>query len=127
MHNRSRLGNRSLRLSRRLLSTACFREISGTLLNRVATAMSFGLHGAAAADSEDDPAGDFLEKVRTDLGYRGRVVLSLDLYANFIRRMLRHIDAGTAYRTFPHMAFTATGERTVRLALHPRRSPRSPP
>ena len=76
-------------------------------------------HGAAAADGEDDPEGYLLEKVRTDLGYRGRVVLSLDLHANFTRRMLRHADAVTAYRTFPHMDFTATGERAAHLALHP--------
>ena len=106
------------------LSAACFREISGTLLDRVAAAMPFDvlilhLHGAAAADGEDDPEGYLLEKVRTDLGYRGRVVLSLDLHANFTRRMLQHADAVTAYRTFPHMDFTATGERAARLALHP--------
>ena len=106
------------------LSAACFREISGTLLDRVAAAMPFDvlilhLHGAAAADGEDDPEGYLLEKVRTDLGYRGRLVLSLDLHANFTRRMLRHADAVTAYRTFPHMDFTATGERAARLALHP--------
>ena len=106
------------------LSTACFREISSTLLDRVAAAMPFDvlilhLHGAAAADGEDDPEGYLLEKVRTDLGYRGRVVLSLDLHANFTRRMLRYADAVTAYRTFPHMDFTATGERAARLALHP--------
>ena len=106
------------------LSAACFREIGGTLLDRVAAAMPFDvlvlhLHGAAAADGEDDPEGYLLEKVRTDLGYRGRVVLSLDLHANFTRRMLRHADAVTAYRTFPHMDFSATGERAARLALHP--------
>ena len=106
------------------LSAACFREISRTLLDRVAAAMPFDvlilhLHGAAAADGEDDPEGYLLEKVRTDLGYRGRVVLSLDLHANFTRRMLQHADAVTAYRTFPHMDFTATGERAARLALHP--------
>ena len=106
------------------LSAACLREISSTLLDRVAAAMPFDvlilhLHGAAAADGEDDPEGYLLEKVRTDLGYRGRVVLSLDLHANFTRRMLRHADAVTAYRTFPHMDFTATGERAARLALHP--------
>ena len=106
------------------LSAACFREISSTLLDRVAAAMPcdvliLHLHGAAAADGEDDPEGYLLEKVRTDLGYRGRVVLSLDLHANFTRRMLQHADAITAYRTFPHMDFTATGERAARLALHP--------
>ena len=105
------------------LSAACFREISSTLLDRVAAAMPFDvlilhLHGAAAADGEDDPEGYLLEKVRTDLGYRGRVVLSLDLHANFTRRMLRYADAVTAYRTFPHIDFTATGERAAYLALH---------
>ena len=56
------------------LSAACLRQISSTLLDRVAAAMPFDvlilhLHGAAAADGEDDPEGYLLEKVRTDLGY----------------------------------------------------------
>ena len=106
------------------LSEACFHEIGDTLLARVRAAGPFDvlilhLHGAASAVGEDDTEGYILEKVRTELGYSGRLVLSLDLHANFTRRMLDYADAVTAYRTFPHMDFRATGERAAHLALHP--------
>ena len=106
------------------MSPDCFHEIRDTLLARVAAAAPFDLlilhlHGAACAVGEDDIEGAILEGVRTDLGYRGRLVLSLDLHANFTRRMLDCADAVTAYHTFPHMDFTATGERAARLAQHP--------
>ena len=42
---------------------------------------------------EDDTEGHILEKVRTELGFKGLVVLSLDLHANFTRRMLEHAGA----------------------------------
>jgi microcystin degradation protein MlrC len=105
------------------LTEACFHEIRDTLLARVKAAGPFDvlilhLHGAACAVGEDDTEGHILEKVRTELGYSGRLVLSLDLHANFTRRMLKYADAVTAYRTFPHMDFSTTGERAARLALH---------
>ena len=105
------------------MSRACFRELAGTFLARIQATAPFDLlvlhlHGASAAVGEDDPEGHILEKLRTELDYRGKLVLSLDLHANFTRRMLQHADAVTAYRTYPHMDFTATGERAARLALH---------
>ncbi len=106
------------------LTEACFHEIRDTLLAQVEAVGPFDvlilhLHGSACAVGEDDTEGHILEKVRTELGYYGRLVLSLDLHANFTRRMLEYADAVTAYRTFPHMDFSATGERAARLALHP--------
>ena len=105
------------------MSADCFREIRDTLLARVAAARPFDvlllhLHGAAVAVGEDDPEGHILEAVRTELGYACPLILSLDLHANFTRRMLAHADADAAYHTFPHMDFSATGERAARLALH---------
>ena len=105
------------------LSEDCFQEIRDTLLARVEAAGPFDalvlhLHGAACAVGEDDTEGHILQMVRAELGYSGRLVLSLDLHANFTRRMLEYADAVTAYHTFPHMDFAATGERAARLALH---------
>ena len=105
------------------LSAECFHDIRDTLLARVAAAAPYDvlilhLHGAACAVGEDDAEGHILEKVRTQIGYEGRLILSLDLHANFTRRMLDHADAVTAYHTFPHMDFRATGERAARLAQH---------
>ncbi len=106
------------------LTETCFDEIRDAMLARIKAAAPFDvlilhLHGAAAAVGEDDTEGHILEKVRTELGYAGRLVLSLDLHANFTRRMLEYADAVTAYQTFPHMDFRATGERAARLALQP--------
>jgi microcystin degradation protein MlrC len=75
------------------------------------------LHGAACADGEDDVEGNLLAMVRDEIGYAGPLVVSLDLHANVTRRMLRHADAVTAYRTMPHMDFAATGARAARLLL----------
>ena len=104
------------------LTETCFREIRDTMLARIRAAAPFDvlilhLHGAAAAVGEDDTEGHILEKVRTELGFDGLLVLSLDLHANFTRRMLQHADAVTAYQTFPHMDFRETGERAAKLAL----------
>ena len=104
------------------LSTDCFSEICDRLFASLRAATPFDvlilhLHGAASAVGEDDTEGHILERVRADLGFKGLVVLSLDLHANFTRRMLEHADAVTAYHTFPHMAFSETGERAARLAL----------
>lgn len=105
------------------MSASCFEEIRHNLLRCVAATTPFDvlilhLHGAAAAVGEDDPEGNILEAVRTELGFDRKLILSLDLHANFTRRMLVLPDAVTAYRTYPHMDFTATGERAAQLAMH---------
>jgi microcystin degradation protein MlrC len=104
------------------LSVDCFRQVRDALFAGLRAAAPFDvlilhLHGAACAVGEDDTEGQILEKARTELEFRGPVVLSLDLHANFTRRMLEHADAVTAYHTFPHMDFSETGERAARLAL----------
>ena len=57
--------------------------------------------------------------VRTELGFEGRVAVSLDLHGNVTRKMLAHADVITAFRTFPHTDQQATGRRAAALALQP--------
>jgi microcystin degradation protein MlrC len=104
------------------LSRECFSAIRGTLRDRLRAALPsdailLHLHGAVCAAGEDDVEGCLLEMVRRELGFTGRLVVSLDLHANVTRRMLAHADAVTAYRTFPHVDFRATGERAAALVL----------
>jgi microcystin degradation protein MlrC len=104
------------------LSAACWGTIRTALLDGLrragpADVMLLHLHGAACAAGEDDVEGALLEAVRRDLGFAGRLVVSLDLHANVTRRMLTHAEAITAYRTMPHTDFRATGERAARLVL----------
>ena len=103
------------------LTSACFREVCDTMLERIEAAGVFEvlilhLHGAACAEGEDDVEGHILDRVRRELGFDGRLVLSLDLHANITRRMLDCADAITAYRTMPHIDFHQTGARAARLA-----------
>src|ERR1043166_6223624 len=104
------------------LTSDCFQTIRRTFLERIAEALPgdvviLHLHGANCAEGEDDVDGNLVEAVRNELGYRGRLVLTLDLHANVTRRLLQHADVVTAYRTMPHCDFGATGERGAHLAI----------
>lgn len=106
------------------LSRECWQFLRATFAAQIraalpADALLLHLHGAACAVGEDDIEGALLGLVREELGFTGRLVVSLDLHANVTRRLLRHADAVTAYRTMPHLDFRATGERAARLVLRP--------
>jgi microcystin degradation protein MlrC len=75
------------------------------------------LHGAMAAEDEDDPEGLFLSKIRAIVGEAIPIVVSLDLHGVLTERMLAHSDAIVAYHTYPHVDFAKTGARAARLLL----------
>ncbi len=104
------------------LTSECYQYIREALLQRLKTSLPadiiiLHLHGAACAEGEDDVEGAIIEAVRNELNFSGRLILSLDLHANITRKMIRHIDALTAYRTMPHVDFVPTGMRAAELAL----------
>jgi microcystin degradation protein MlrC len=100
----------------RTLRDTMYRALEAAL---PADAIILHLHGAACAVGVDDPEGDLLSMVRTELGFEGRVAVSLDLHGNVTRKMLAHADVITAFRTFPHTDQQATGRRAAALALQP--------
>jgi microcystin degradation protein MlrC len=77
----------------------------------------FALHGAMAAEDEDDPEGYLLAEARKILGERIPIVASFDLHGILTDRMLQHTDATVVYHTYPHVDFFETGERAARLLL----------
>lgn len=77
----------------------------------------FALHGAMAAEGEDDPEGHLLAEARKILGDRIPIVVSLDLHGILTARMLEHADAVVPYHTYPHVDFLETGQRAARLLL----------
>jgi microcystin degradation protein MlrC len=80
-------------------------------------AVYLSLHGAMAAEGEDDPEGYLLAQARQILGQRVPIVASYDLHGILTDRMLDHADAITVYHTYPHVDFFETGERAARLLL----------
>ena len=106
------------------LSASAFAQIRDVLKSELqshfpADAILLHLHGAACAVGEDDTEGNLLEMVRIEMGFVGRLVLSLDLHANVTQKMVRHADAITAYRTMPHTDFVETGRRAARFVTKP--------
>jgi microcystin degradation protein MlrC len=104
------------------IPAADFNRIADEFLREVrqagpVDAAYFALHGAMAAENEDDPEGYMLAEARKILGEHIPIVASFDLHGILTDRMLQHIDASTVYHTYPHVDFFQTGERAARLLL----------
>jgi microcystin degradation protein MlrC len=72
------------------------------------------LHGAMAAEGEDDVSGRLLELIRNAIGPETPLVASLDLHANITRRMMAQADLLVGYHTQPHVDQFETGVRAAR-------------
>jgi len=73
------------------------------------------LHGAMVVESHEDGEGELLRRVRAIVGPQVPVAVTLDLHANVTEAMVRHADAITLYRTYPHVDMTDTARRAVLL------------
>ncbi len=99
-----------------------FRRIASEFLDslRVARRVDgafFALHGAMAAETEDDPEGFLLQEARSILGERIPIVASIDLHGIVTARMLRYSDAIVPFHTYPHVDFYQTGARAAEVLL----------
>ena len=65
--------------------------------------LALQLHGACAADGEDDVEGAQTELCRRILGPDVPIVLALDHHANITRRIIANADAIVGHRTQPHV------------------------
>ena len=104
------------------LSAAGFDRIAREFLEAVRAAPSvdgvyFSMHGAMAAENELDPEGYLLQETRKILGEEVPIVVSLDLHGIFTDRMAQHVNAITAFHTYPHVDFYDTGVRSANLLL----------
>jgi microcystin degradation protein MlrC len=104
------------------LAAPDFDRITNELLTAVRSApkvdgVYYALHGAMAAQNEDDPEGFLLAETRKILGEEIPIVVSLDLHGVLTDRMLQHSNAVVMYHTYPHVDFHETGQRAGRLLL----------
>ena len=75
------------------------------------------LHGAMVVENLDDPEGDFLEAIRSQIGKDIPIISSFDLHANFTKKMMDNLDALTGYNTSPHIDHFETGERAINIMI----------
>ena len=77
-------------------------------------AVFLSLHGAAAAEQDDDVEGFVLSAVRQIVGPDVPIAVTLDHHANITQRMADHASLLVAHETQPHDP-PATGRKTARL------------
>ena len=104
------------------LARGDFRRLTREFLDRIAEAadahtLLFALHGAHAAEGEDDVAGYLLVQSRRILGPNFPIFATLDLHANVTRAMVAAADGLVGYHTYPHVDMFETGIKAARLAL----------
>ncbi len=104
------------------LSAAGFERLARELLESIRNTPAvdgvyFSMHGAMAAANELDPEGYLLQAIRKILGEDIPIVISMDLHGIFTDRMAQHVNALTAFHTYPHVDFYDTGVRAARLLL----------
>ena len=101
------------------IDDATYRQLREELLSGLRAAgpldaVFLALHGAAAAESEDDIEGDLLAAVRSIVGDRVPIAVPLDHHANITRRMTANADWLVGHETQPHDT-VATGRKAARL------------
>ncbi|KAA2212857.1 M81 family metallopeptidase [Teichococcus oryzae] len=102
-----------------ILRRAVFEQVSAEILEGLRggsfDAVYLSLHGAMVV--EDLPLADLelVRRVRDTVGPGVRLAASFDLHANMHPAIATLIDAGTAYRTYPHIDMRPTGRRALEM------------
>lgn len=76
-------------------------------------AVCLDLHGSMCAQSESDPEGELVRRVREIVGPDVPVVVSLDMHATVTDRFVENVDGIAAYRTAPHVDVYESGVRAA--------------
>ena len=99
-----------------------FETLVGELLERLKAAgkvdaVLLALHGAMAAEHEDDADGVIIERVRKLVGPDVPIGVSFDLHALVTKRKLQPNTFLIGYKEYPHIDMFETGERLANLML----------
>ena len=73
------------------------------------------LHGSMSAENEYDVEGALLEEIRNAWGWDIPIVASFDHHANMTNRIIRCLNALTAYHTEPHVDLFETGYKAAKI------------
>ena len=102
-----------------LVTADAYERIAGELIGRLSEAMPvdavyLDLHGAMVSEPFEDGEGELLRRVRATVGPDVPIAISLDYHANVTPEMVDTTDSLVAYRTYPHVDRTETGQFAAR-------------
>jgi microcystin degradation protein MlrC len=91
-----------------IVTDEAFETIAALILNAAADKSPIDgallhLHGAMVSDRFEDAEGEFLARLRRQVGPDVPIVVTLDLHANVTQAMADNANALIAYRTYPHI------------------------
>ena len=89
-------------ITRETLDFLTARLVEGLRQSPPLDGVFLSLHGAAAAEGEDDVEGFLLQTVRRVVGDAIPVVVALDHHANITQKMVDHASALIGHETQPH-------------------------
>lgn len=103
-----------------IVTRDAFERIAGEMvggLSRIlpVDAVYLDLHGAMVTEDFQDGEGELLRRVRAAVGPKVPVAVSFDYHASLTPTILAHADSVAAFRTYPHVDRTATGERAAQM------------
>lgn len=75
------------------------------------------LHGAMVTEDLQDGDGEVLRRIRQVVGQEVPIAVSLDLHANITQTMFDIADFMDAYRRYPHIDMSDTGERIANVLI----------
>jgi microcystin degradation protein MlrC len=101
-----------------MVTEDAFERIAALLLDDLKNAgpidgLLLDLHGAMVAEHHDDGDGEFLRRVRAQVGLELPIVACLDLHANLTAEMVALADMLIIYRTYPHIDMAETGRKAA--------------
>ena len=101
------------------LETGFYTKIKGDFMEQIREACPLDgvlllMHGAMYVPGNEDPEGDWINKVRSIVGRQCIISVCFDLHGNVTDRIIRNIDAFTAYRSAPHIDVKETYYRAAK-------------
>ena len=99
-----------------------FDSLLSELLARIDAALAvdgvfLALHGAMAAEGDEDASGAVLAAVRDLVGADVPIVASLDMHANVTAKMVEMSDGLIGYHSNPHVDLFETGAKAMQLLI----------
>ncbi|GIO08049.1 microcystinase C [Brevibacillus reuszeri] len=80
-------------------------------------AICISLHGAGVVEGIDDMEGDFLQYIRSLVGYEVPLIATLDLHANLTECMVAEADVLLGVHLYPHTDCYERGVEAVEIAM----------
>ncbi len=88
-----------------------------TLEKHEVDAVYLHLHGAGVSENHHDLEGSLLEMIRKKVGPDIPILFTFDLHCTLTNKIIENADAGSIYRTYPHIDAFECGQEIAGILL----------